>query len=84
MAKQKSRPQRWGEALATAQDGLAEAIEVAAEYEEWRENLPENMESSGLAEKLDAMVELKATLEEAQGSLEEAESADLPQGYGRD
>jgi len=63
----RSRPQLWAEAVETLQ-GLQE------EYQEWRENLPWNLNVSALAEKLDAVcaVDLSAL------------DIELPQGFGRD
>ena len=66
MSKGKSRPQRWREAHARAEiardqikelmDGpLAEALgdlrDIQAEYQEWLDNLPENMQNGATAEK---------------------------------
>lgn len=72
MAKQKSRPKRWEEAVAecrrqydiimTAGDDLASALSdldgIRQEYEEWRDNLPESLQQSALGEKLDVVVDL--------------------------
>ena len=73
-AKPKSRPQRWADAHARAEvardqikelaDGaLGEALgdlrDLQAEYQEWRDSLPENLESSPIADKLDAILELE-------------------------
>jgi exonuclease VII small subunit len=67
MAKPKSRPQRWADAVSDASDALS-AIEEAKskfedamselqsikeEYEEWKDNLPENLAQSPLGEKLE-------------------------------
>ena len=41
----------------------------------WLENLPENLEGSRLADKLQAITEL---------GFEELQAVDLPRGYGRD
>jgi hypothetical protein len=46
-----------------------------AEYRAWLENLPQNLESSRLAEKLEAIVE---------PDLEELQEVDPPRGFGRD
>jgi hypothetical protein len=82
MTKQLSRPKRWAAACAKASEGLSELVELQQEYQEWRDNLPENVASSPLGEKLDGVCELD--LEGAQSTVEDAESADLPQGFGRD
>jgi len=103
----KSRPQRWGDAVANAQKALtelqsaAEALtellgelrEVQEEYNEWKENLPDNLQSGALAEKLDGVVDLDIegsldTLDSIGSDIEEllgeAEGIDLPRGFGRD
>lgn len=105
--KPPSRSQRWTDAVGAALDIINEmsghldaldtAIEelrgVQEEYEEWQGNLPENLASSALGEKLDAVcgLEIEAVanavrdaLDEAQGTLEDADQAELPQGFGRD
>lgn len=62
--------------------------EVRAEYEEWRDNLPENLQQSALGEKLNAVADLDFEpgnlLSDAEGAISEAEGADLPLGFGRD
>jgi DNA repair exonuclease SbcCD ATPase subunit len=94
--KQKSRGQRWSEAVAAVQanveaakEALEELKSVRGEYEEWKDNLPENLQSSALGEKLEAVCDLdldgvESSLDDALSTLEEAESMDLPLGFGRD
>jgi hypothetical protein len=62
------RPTRWSAAVAAL-------IELQEEYRTWLENLPENLESSRLADKLRAIVEL---------DFEELQAIDPPRGFGRD
>lgn len=92
----KSRPERWSAACSDASTALDEAVsalndlvEIKSEYEDWQGNLPENLEGSALAEKLSAVVDLDfdgaiQSVEEAKSTVEEAESADLPRGFGKD
>lgn len=78
----KSRSQRWSDAASAAVAALEELEEMRAEFEEWRDNLPENLSGSALADKLDTVKDL-----DIQGALDtasEAEGADLPLGFGRD
>jgi hypothetical protein len=96
MARQKSRGTRWSEAITDAQaaaDNLKSSIEalhgVQQEYQDWRDNLPENLEQSALGEKLDAMCDLEIesctdTVSDVEEVLNEAEGMDLPLGFGRD
>lgn len=58
MSKPKSRSQRWADAVTAAKTALDELQCVQMEYQEWRDNLPENLESSTLGEKLDAVCDL--------------------------
>lgn len=81
-AKPPSRPQRWADAASRAAAALADLREVQEEYEGWRDGLPENLQSSGLAEKLGAVCDID--LESAISAVDEAESIDLPMGFGRD
>jgi hypothetical protein len=62
------RPTRWFAAAAAL-------VDLQEEYRTWRENLPPNLESSRLAEKLQAIAEL---------DLEELPAMDPPRGFGRD
>jgi hypothetical protein len=48
--------------------------ELQEEYQEWLDNLPENLQSTALAEKLDEVCPL---------DLEQLD-VDLPRGFGRD
>lgn len=101
MAKQPSRASRWAEACAlmreaadeasTARDkyieGMAALKEVQDEYNDWKDNLPENLQSSALGEKLEAVcgIDLESEPEEMDTSaLDDAENTDLPLGFGRD
>jgi hypothetical protein len=86
MAKEKSRPVRWGEAVGAAMaardkvteaaDELASALsdlrDIQSEYQDWLDNLPENLQNgSALAEKLEAVCELEL---ESDNPLEEWET----------
>ena len=105
--KPKSRSRRWGDAASRAasaidklefhieelESALGELRSVQEEYEEWNENLPENLHGSALGEKLEAVVNLEIeeaaspirdAIEEVRGVVEEADGAELPQGFGRD
>ncbi len=62
------RPTRWSTAVAAL-------LDLQEEYRAWLENLPQNLESLGLADKLQAIVEL---------DLEELQAVGLPLGFGRD
>ena len=97
-----SRTRRWQVAaaeaskalddLTTAAEKLSEALEalkeVQSEYEEWKDNLPENLQGSALGEKLEAVtsidLEVEIDLDDVRSTIEEADGADLPMGFGRD
>ncbi len=91
--KVQSRPQRWATKIAAAQNYAAdldsvleELQEIQSEYQDWRDNMPENLEQSTLGEKLDAVCELdfQDALGCVQEMLNEADSVELPLGFGRD
>jgi hypothetical protein len=63
-----SRPRRWAAAVATL-------IDLQQEYRIWLDNLPQSLEESRLADKLQTIVEL---------DLQELQAIDPPLGYGRD
>jgi hypothetical protein len=60
-----ARPTRWAAAVATL-------VDLQEEYRAWLENLPPNLESSRLADKLQTIIEL---------DLEELQAIDPPRGY---
>lgn len=77
-----SRPARWARACAKAREGLEELEDIRSEYEEWKDGLPDNLQSSALADKLETVCGI-----DIQGAIDvvgEAEDADLPLGFGRD
>lgn len=78
----KSRPVRWADACLRAVSAIQELAELREEYEEWQGNLPENLQASPLAEKLQAVCDLD--FDSALATIEEADSIDLPLGFGRD
>jgi hypothetical protein len=105
--KPQSRPQRWAAAVGAAQDAvaamrencgtledaLATLREVQEEYESWKDNLPENMQSGATADKLEeicnlevdgAADEVSGALDTLEGMLGDAEGVELPRGFGRD
>jgi len=79
---QKSRRTRWDEAVATANEGISALVELVSEYQDWRDNLPENLDDSPVAEKLDSVIDLG--VDELETIINECAEADLPLGFGRD
>jgi hypothetical protein len=65
----RSRADQWSDAINT----LSNCLDG---YQEWRENLPDSLADSALAERLDAMLEWRDLVDQL--SL-----ADLPRGFGR-
>ena len=82
MSKHESKPKRWQRLMDELRSVCEELFEMRDEYEEWRDNLPENLDGSVVAEKLDAVLDLP--FDEVEAALNEMESADLPLGFGRD
>jgi hypothetical protein len=62
------RPQRWAAAIAAL-------VTLQDEYRAWLDRLPESLEGSRTAEKLQAIAEI---------DLDELLAIDPPRGYGRD
>ena len=84
-----SRPKRWAAAIAALQAlDASEIDELKEAYQEWLDNLPEGLDASPCAEKLEATVDaaemIVDALAELTSALEEAEGVDLPLGFGRD
>ena len=65
--RRKPRPARWATAV-------AELRTLQAEYQAWRDNLPEGLASSRVAERLDEVCDVDL----------EALDVELPRGFGRD
>lgn len=80
--KRSSRPARWADACGKAEEALNELEELREEYDEWLSNLPENLQQSELASKLEAVTQLD--LQGAIDTVQEAGGVDLPLGFGRD
>lgn len=64
----RSRLQRWNDAVRTLRT-------LQAEYQDWLDTLPEALQESAVAAKLEAICELDLT---------DLEEVALPLGYGRD
>ncbi len=80
-----TRAKRLDEAIGNILTGISDLEELKSEYEEWQENLPENFESSPVADKLDTTIsDMEDAISEIQGAVEVLEVLDLPQGFGRD
>jgi len=75
-------PKRWEAAAAAAVGAMESLHELQVECEEWRNALPESLQDSPTAEKLDAVCALD--LNSALEIVQEAESTELPRGYGKD
>ena len=82
MSKQASRVERWTNAASRAVEALEELCDLQTEYTDWKESLPENLESSAIAEKLETVCDLD--LDDALSTAQEAKGIDLPLGFGRD
>jgi hypothetical protein len=65
-----------------AQEALSELRDMQDEFEQWRDDLPDNFQGSATAEKLDAICNLD--IEGALEIVQETDGLDLPRGFGRD
>ncbi len=64
----RSRPQRWRDAVQTL-------VDLQAEYQDWMDNLPDSLQATPLAERLEAICE---------HDFSDLEALEPPLGYGRD
>lgn len=80
--KKQSRADRWVDASMRAEDALQELLDIQSEFESWRDGLPENLQTSAVGEKLDAVCDID--IQSALDAASEAKDADLPLGFGRD
>ena len=79
-----SRRKRLEAACSKIQEGLSELENLKDEYQDWRDNLPENLDQSPTAEKLDEVIDLLDTVIGNGMDIDFLEGADLPLGFGRD
>lgn len=82
--------------LSDLSEAFATLLDLQQEYSDWLDNMPEGLQQSATADKLQAIVDLSLEpdipqewdedldLSDAESCLDEAESADLPLGFGRD
>jgi hypothetical protein len=77
-----SRADRWSEAAGNAKAALEDLKSVQDEYEEWKGNLPDSLQSSPVGEKLETVTGID--IDGAIDICDEAENADLPLGFGND
>ena len=63
-----SKAQRWS-------DAVQELVDLQAEYQAWLDSLPENLESSAVAERLEEICNL---------DVDSLQDLDPPRGFGRD
>lgn len=87
--KRNSRTARWNDAVQKClsakealEAGLEELKGVQEEYADWEGNLPDNLQGSAVADKLQTITGLDLDIDFS--VLEEAENAELPLGFGRD
>ena len=78
-----TRKTRWDNSINKIREGLQELQDVKEEFEDWQSNLPENLESSPLGEKLDEVVN-SSFCDDIESACDDAENIELPKGFGRD
>lgn len=87
-----SRTARWAAMVEQANDAvekLREAVDelrdIQSEYEEWSGNLPDSLEGSPVAEKLEAVLDIDFdVIDDIENAIADAANLDLPLGFGRD
>lgn len=77
-----SRGARWSDASSRASAALEELKSIRGEFEEWKDNLPESLQSSPVGDKLETICDID--IQSAIDLVGELEGADLPMGFGRD
>lgn len=87
-----SRPKRWAKAVEAARHAFSDVEaafsdlrDIQEEYQEWRDNIPENLEDSPVVEKLDTVVDIDLEMDSwIEDTLDEVDNLELPRGFGRD
>jgi hypothetical protein len=77
-----SRADAWGRHYAEACSSIEALISTQQEFEEARDGQPDSLREAPFAQKCDAICAID--LESALSTLQEAESAEVPLGFGRD
>jgi ParB family chromosome partitioning protein len=77
-----SRPKRWADWCGRAEQALQELEDLRSEYEQWRDSLPDNLQSGALADKLEDVVGLD--IQSAIELVQQCCDVELPRGFGRD
>ena len=77
-----SRSKRWGDAAAAAEAALQDLVDIQQEFSDWKDNLGDNLAGSPVGQKLETICDIG--LESALTSVQDAGSADVPQGWGKD
>jgi hypothetical protein len=77
-----SRADAWGRHYAEACSSIEALISMQQEFEEARDGQPDSLREAPFAQKCDAICAID--LESALSTLQEAESAEVPLGFGRD
>lgn len=102
MAKQESKRKRFEDQVRVCREHLdilesadedfksaiSDLADIQSEYQDWQDNLPENLQDSPTAELLTEVCDLDLDLEIDMGeyvnAVETAENLTLPVGFGRD
>ena len=79
-----SRPKRMAAIAEALHDAASQAEELRDEYQDWRDNIPDNLDESPVAEKLDAAIEALEMAIEAGMAGDELDTVDPPRGFGKD
>ncbi len=83
--KAQTRKQRIDDACQRARDAATDLRCVAEEYQEWFDNMPDNLQQSPTAEKCEnAHSELDGAADEIESACDDADGVELPIGFGRD
>lgn len=83
--KKKKRPSRadvWMDACQQIMNGLETLQDLKSQFEEWKDNMPDSLQSGETYQKLEAICDLD--LDSIDSIVGEADGLDLPLGFGRD
>ena len=80
--KRRSRAVQWQNAASDAQQGIEELMELQADFEAWRDGMPDQLQTGPTFDKLEEVCNLD--LQGALDAVTEAADVDLPMGFGQD
>lgn len=73
-----TQQERWTKAIEKLDEAACAVRELGEEWERWRDSIPENLDDSPIAEKLDEMLDIVTEIDDIGTSTAEWSEMELP------